>query len=202
MSTVHRAKGLEFDHVAVLDGGWDRVGPGEDCDAPRRLYYVAMTRTRQTLTLAHLDGSRSFPGELPAHGAVIRRAPAELPPCPESVKRRYIQSYLKNVDIGFAGRRSRNHSTHRAIAALSVGDPLTVRIKDGHRWELLSDSGQVVGRLAGSFQPPDGMQCRSAEVFAVIGRTREGSEERYRAAIRCDSWEVVLPELVFERAQC
>ena len=24
--TAHRAKGLEFDHVVVLDGGWDRVG--------------------------------------------------------------------------------------------------------------------------------------------------------------------------------
>ena len=46
--TAHRAKGLEFDHVVVLDGGWDRVGRGEDPDAPRRLYYVAMTRARQT----------------------------------------------------------------------------------------------------------------------------------------------------------
>ena len=39
--TAHRAKGLEFDHVAVLDGGWDKVDKGEDPDAPRRLYYVA-----------------------------------------------------------------------------------------------------------------------------------------------------------------
>ena len=53
--TAHRAKGLEFDHVVVLDGGWDRVGLGEDPDAPRRLYYVAMTRARQILT------SRAFP---------------------------------------------------------------------------------------------------------------------------------------------
>ena len=28
--TAHRAKGLEFDHVVVLDGGWNRVGKGED----------------------------------------------------------------------------------------------------------------------------------------------------------------------------
>ena len=32
--TAHRAKGLEFDHVAVLDGGWERVGRNEDSDAP------------------------------------------------------------------------------------------------------------------------------------------------------------------------
>ena len=48
--TAHRAKGLEFDHVAVLDGGWERVGRNEDKDAVRRLYYVAMTRYRKTLT--------------------------------------------------------------------------------------------------------------------------------------------------------
>ena len=56
LMTAHRAKGLEFDHVVVLDGTWDRVGQGEDTDAPRRLYYVAMTRARQTLTLARFPG--------------------------------------------------------------------------------------------------------------------------------------------------
>ena len=50
--TAHGAKGLEFDHVAVLDGGWERRDPDEDPDVPRRLYYVAMTRARQTLSLA------------------------------------------------------------------------------------------------------------------------------------------------------
>ena len=54
--TAHRAKGLEFDHVVVLDGDWARVGKDEDADAPRRLYYVAMTRAMQTLTLMRLPG--------------------------------------------------------------------------------------------------------------------------------------------------
>ena len=49
--TAHRAKGLEFDQVVVLDGGWNRIGRAEDADASRRLYYVAMTRARLTLTL-------------------------------------------------------------------------------------------------------------------------------------------------------
>ena len=31
--TAHRAKGLEFDHVVVLDGGWDRRNQDEDPDA-------------------------------------------------------------------------------------------------------------------------------------------------------------------------
>ena len=74
--TAHRAKGLEFDHVVVLDGNWDRVGRDEDADAPRRLYYVAMTRARQTLTLARLSGehpSRTLCGVVPR--CAIKRPP-------------------------------------------------------------------------------------------------------------------------------
>jgi len=59
--SAHRAKGLEFRHVVVLDGAWDRVGRGEDRDAARRLYYVAMTRAKETLTLlAAADAARSI----------------------------------------------------------------------------------------------------------------------------------------------
>ena len=53
--TAHRAKGLEFDHVVVLDGGWRGTNQGEDAAAPRRLYYVAMTRARKTLALMRFE---------------------------------------------------------------------------------------------------------------------------------------------------
>ena len=72
--TAHRAKGLEFDHVIVLDGGWDRPGDGEDADAPRRLYYVAMTRARQTLALAR------FPGSHPLQECLAGRSLGAAPP--------------------------------------------------------------------------------------------------------------------------
>ena len=196
--TAHRAKGLEFDHVAVLDGGWDRVGRDEDPDAPRRLYYVAMTRAGQTLTLARLDSSRSICRELADHPAAIRREAAELPPCPEAVKYRHVRPTLEEVDLGFAGRRRAGDPIHGAITALSIGDPLDVRIGKDGRWTLLDRAGRVVGRLAVSFRPPSGSRCRQAEVFAVVGWSREGSAPKYRDALKCDAWEVVVPELVFE----
>ncbi len=196
--TAHRAKGLEFDHVAVLDGGWDRVGRDEDPDAPRRLYYVAMTRARQTLTLAMLDGSRSFPAELADHPATIHREAAELPPCPEAVEYRHVRPTLQEVDLGFAGRRRARNPVHGAITALSIGDPLDVRVREDGRWTLLDRAGRTVGRLAGSFRPPSGSRCRSAATFAVVGWSREASDPKYHDAMRCDAWEVVMPELVFE----
>ncbi|MCF8062415.1 MAG: RecQ family ATP-dependent DNA helicase, partial [Deltaproteobacteria bacterium] len=45
------AKGMEFDHVFILDGGWDRTRRKMRIEEERRLYYVAMTRARQTLCL-------------------------------------------------------------------------------------------------------------------------------------------------------
>ena len=196
--TAHRAKGLEFNHVAVLDGGWDRVGRDEDPDAPRRLYYVAMTRARQTLALARFDGPHPLQEALLDHPSVTWRPPTTLPTAPPELLYRHVQPSLKNVDLGFAGRKAENHPIHRAIAALSPGDLLKTRITDRGRWQLLNEAGTVVGHLAKSFRPPDGMRCRSASVLAVVGRSRESSETQYRDTIKCDTWEVVVPELVFE----
>ena len=196
--TAHGAKGLEFDHVAVLDGGWDWRDPNEDPDAPRRLYYVAMTRARQTLALARFDGPHPLQDALPDQPAVITRRLAEPPAASPELLYRHKRPGLQDVDLGFAGRKEEDHPIHRAIAALSPGDPLRARITDQGRWQLLDETGTVVGHLATSFRPPDGMRCRASTVLAVVGWSRESSEPKYRDTIKCDSWEVVVPELVFE----
>ena len=198
--TAHRAKGLEFDHVAVLDGGWERVGCGEDPDAPRRLYYVAMTRARETLALACFEGRHPFRDALLGRPSVLRREPAGLPPCPPALRYHHVQPSLKDVDLGFAGRHDPRHPTHRAIGELSPGDALETRVVNGGRWELLDHAGETVGRLAASFEPPAGMRCRSAAVLAVVAWSCERSDPKFRDAMKCGSWEVVVPELVFELA--
>ena len=85
LTTAHSAKGLEFDHVLVLDGAWNRIGQCEDRDAPRRLYYVAMTRARQTLTLMRLPGPHLLQDALQDSPSLLHRhAPDGLPtPAPE-----------------------------------------------------------------------------------------------------------------------
>jgi ATP-dependent DNA helicase RecQ len=35
-------------------------------------------------------------------------------------------------------------------------------------------------------------------VAAIIIRQREDTEPEYRDSVRCERWEVVMPELVFE----
>ena len=198
LTTAHRAKGLEFDHVVVLDGGWGRVGRDEDADAPRRLYYVAMTRARQTLTLARLSGPHPVQDALLDTPSVLqRRAHVHLPPAAPELARHYRRLSLRDVFLSFAGYRRANDLVHRAIAALSPGDLLDMRV-GSHRWELLDRDGTVVGQLAGSFKAPDGMRCTFATVLAIATWDSERSEPEYRDRLQCDNWEVVVPELVFE----
>ena len=196
--TAHRAKGLEFDHVVVLDGSWDRVAPGEDADAARRLYYVAMSRARQTLALARFPGPHRFQDALQdIPSALHRQAPHKLPPAVPELARHYRRFSLRDVVLGFAGSRPPGDPVHRAIAALSPDDPLQVRVRSNRR-ELLDRNGTVVGRLAVSFDAPVGMRCASATVLAIVIWDRECSEPQYWDRLRCDTWEVVVPELVFE----
>ncbi|KXO91398.1 Helicase IV (plasmid) [Tsukamurella tyrosinosolvens] len=60
VSTVHRAKGLEFDHV-VLVGDGDGDAFGEESDASRlHLEYVALSRARDTMVIVDGRGSRGL----------------------------------------------------------------------------------------------------------------------------------------------
>lgn len=194
--TAHRAKGLEFEHVVVLDGGW-ASNQGED-DPERRLYYVAMTRARQTLTLAMLaDSGNRYPQELLAHPS-CHPVVAEVGPAPPPALRRVHQSIaLADVDLGYAGRRGSSHSVHAQIAELRPGSTLQLDASDGH-WVLRNADNWVVGQMAKSFQPPPNMRCCLALVDAITIRYRADSQPEYQHLARCEHWETVIPALVFE----
>lgn len=196
--TAHRAKGLEFAHVAVLDGGWDQSGKGEDQDAPRRLYYVAMTRARQTLTLARMaTRENKLLDALSDDAAILNRTTVDLLNPPVEIARRYVQPTLKMVDLGFAGRHAADNPVHQTIANLKAGDPLLLRESEKY-WELTDANGKITGRMSKEkLTIPAGTRFLSGRVAAIIVWRREDSAVEYQNMSRCDSWEVVLPELVF-----
>jgi len=169
LTTAHGAKGLEFDHVVVLDGDWDRTAPAE-----RRLYYVAMTRARATLTLCQL-GAHGFAAELAREPAVLLRAPPLREPLPDGLSRRFEQLGLKDVDLGFAGR-SRSDAVRVAIAKLRAGDALTV-VPKGKHWLGCSRPRQVSSSAAlpaTTACPPDESRAR-AWPPSVLGGGRTGT---------------------------
>jgi ATP-dependent DNA helicase RecQ len=195
--TAHRAKGLEFDHVVVLDGNWDRRSSGEDRDAARRLYYVAMTRARLGLTLMCRDLARH---PILAHTndrAFLIRANDGPPPDTSRCRMVFQTLDPSQVDLSFAGRLVEGDRGLAAIERLLTGDAVQIR-KTGDRWAIVDRNGVIVGRLSRSYRPPPTATFVRGRVMAILVRRRDDGEPHYRERLRRDRWEVVLPELVFE----
>ncbi|WP_256354489.1 MULTISPECIES: RecQ family ATP-dependent DNA helicase [unclassified Variovorax] len=186
LMTAHAAKGLEFDHIIVMDCAdwrWDQ----ED---ERRLLYVAMTRARQSLTLMRAEGGRNpYLVDLGTVDGVQDQLPAARPRHRADLERRYVMLGPASMDIGFAGRKVPADPTHRAIASLRPGDLVEVKGRF-----VQSMSGQIVGRLATSVDEVP-LQGRNASVVAVMVRTRSQTPEDYLPSLRGDEWETPLVEI-------
>ena len=128
---------------------------------------------------------------------LVGNSPALSSTTPRELSRRYRRLGLRDVFLSYAGYRATDDPVHRAIWGLSAGDLLQVRAGT-NRWELVDLNGTVVGQLAGDFEGPPGMRCAFALVSAIVVWDRQYSEPQYQQRLGCDSWEVVVPELVFE----
>jgi superfamily I DNA/RNA helicase len=80
--TMHSCKGLEFPHVYIV-GLEDGLLPHSrskvegTMDEERRLFYVAVTRAMETLTISHCGGRKKYGQLLPCHPSPFLK---ELPP--------------------------------------------------------------------------------------------------------------------------
>ena len=188
LMTAHRAKGLEFPHVLVLDGGgWQ--GRGDD---ERRLFYVAMTRARDTLTLCErLDGRHPFIRGM--DGLTLRtRAPA--PPPGDPLDTRIWQADPSHIVLSWPGRFAPSAPIHRRLAALDVGTPLCLRARADGRpgWELADAQGVAVTRMSSRFVPPAGAIIEVRVAAVLVRHARDGE-----ANLRMGRWELVLPKIEF-----
>jgi ATP-dependent DNA helicase RecQ len=184
LGTVHSAKGLEFRHVVVLDGDWN--AQPQQMEEERRLYYVAMTRAEQTLTLCEFAGGGSFSREL-ADLALQQDYQGSFQP---GLQERFYRFSLKDIFIDYAGRQSENAAIHRTIAGLREGDPLYIREVSGS-YEILASGGAVIGRTSKQFHPP--VNLKQLEVAAIVTRYLEDSGEDFRSQCKVERWEVVVP---------
>jgi len=189
--TAHSAKGLEFDHVIVMDCGdwrWD----GDD---DRRLLYVAMTRARQTLVTIRAEGGRNaYLTDLGSVDGVAEDLPTVRPTYRPELDRRYVTLGPADVFLGYAGRQPAGSRIHADLAAVRVGDTVRVvarRLTDRH--------GRVLVPLAKKCDLPD--VPLTGEIFAVILRTRAQTPPDYLSTVRIDQWEVPLAEVVLPASQ-
>jgi len=191
--TAHRAKGLEFDDVVIIDSDWGRLSKDEDPDAPRRLFYVAMTRARRSLSIV-TAGEQNFL-DAGLHSTVRRHvipdANAAL-----AVRRRYQMPDVQMVDLSYAGRLDAGNPALNAIKAAQVGDPISLT-HEGGRWLVKDTENRTIGRMAQRFVFPEGLPLLRGTIGAIIRWRRSDSDEAFQNSMRRDEWEVILPELVF-----
>jgi len=82
--TMHSCKGLEFPHVYIVgleDGLLPHSRAKEDgtLDEERRLFYVAITRAMQSLTISHCAGRKKYGQITPCYPSpFLKELPAEL----------------------------------------------------------------------------------------------------------------------------
>jgi len=82
--TMHSCKGLEFPHVHIvgLEDGLlphSRSKAEGTLDEERRLFYVAVTRAMQTLTISHCGGRKKYGQVMPCHPSpFLKELPEEL----------------------------------------------------------------------------------------------------------------------------
>ncbi len=203
LSTLHGAKGLEFPHVFLLDGHWAKGKNIAEQEELRRLFYVGMTRARQTLTIIERQDARH---PLLAHLAdrtVKRVAPGDGKSVQPLAEQRACVLSLEHLFLDYAGRRAPDSMVHRRIAALRPGDALMLAFPPKRPAELRTMDGEVVGLLSakGTLHWRDlSASLRKVRLHAVIRRFPEDSKELFRDRLRVESYDVLIPEVWWQAA--
>jgi ATP-dependent DNA helicase RecQ len=172
------------------------ISQGEDGESPRRLFYVAMTRARRSLAVV-TSGAHAFV-RADSDSELLRKVDAprrsELPE-PDQ----YQLPEMGSVDLSFAGRLAEASQTLAAIAEAQIGDKLTLERRDG-KWLIVDAQGRTLGRMAGTWSPPEGTRLISGLVGTIVRWRRADSGEAFQTFIKRDDWETILPEFVFRRS--
>jgi len=195
LSTVHSVKGMEFVHLAIIDGGWTAPATEEQ----RRLFYVAMTRAKETLCLMQRQDQRNpFLAEITGDHLLSRTVSPPLQS--QVIGKQYAILGMKDIDLGYAGRFTISHPIHQHLARLNTGSRLSLEHSNGK--VVLKDDSMIVAQLS-----KQGAQSWSAKinavesvtVLAMIMRYRSDSDEAYQTLCKAEQWELPLVEIVFDR---
>ncbi len=203
LSTVHSVKGLEFDHVFMLGESWKDIG-GDEGEDERRLYYVGMSRARETLQLFSIDNVENphvaaLNGEFqvirrlhPQHGQGKMADRIGPPTC------RYILLGMADLFMDFAGLRKEGDPVRIGLEKLSVGDLLTAEIVQD-KVVLRDELGVGVARLSQAAKQHWVTRLDSIVEIRVVAMVRRHKEniidEAFKAKCHGECWELPVVEV-------
>jgi ATP-dependent DNA helicase RecQ len=203
LSTIHGAKGLEFEHLFILDGDWRLPSARKRREEERRLLYVGMTRAKESLCLLQMQ-QEGNPFSAALQGDwVLDRSPRPRQAsdtCFERICRSYSVLSLSDINLGYAGRFAENHVIHQKLAEIAAGDTLRL-VAAGSGIDLQTMAGDCVARLsARGHQQWSGKleEIVTARVICMIQWSADSGKEEYRQSLKANVWEIPLIELTME----
>jgi identified by metaGeneAnnotator len=206
LGTAHAVKGLEFKHVFILDGGWQGVD-----EAEQRLYYVAMTRAIETLTLLQTTPEHPWMAKLPDDIESVAQIFTELPELNTEYRRlaAYRNTAVEgetdnksDLDIDFIVCHNNVETVKQrlfAAAKLKKDDPLEMKRTEDGRYIFLSDDIEVARTV--KLPPLPAKTTAYANTFRVRYLDEVGESFRQRipekiGTKKLEKWTLVIPMLV------
>jgi ATP-dependent DNA helicase RecQ len=200
LSTVHSAKGMEFSHVFVPGGGWTQGKNRQDQEEERRVFYVAMTRAKETLCLfERADTSNPHTGLIEGDFLLKRDPPMSAQPDELVLRRRYDILGMEDLFLDYAGRKRQEDPVHASLAALKPGDLLRAQLK-GDYIELHDEKGIPVAQLSQNAVKTWWGRLDNViqiTVLAMVQRRTEDSGEEYRNRCKSEQWEIPVAEVIY-----
>ncbi|MGZ4978024.1 MAG: ATP-dependent helicase, partial [Methylobacter sp.] len=199
LSTIHSVKGMEFSHVFILDGGWTVPATEEQ----RRLFYVAMTRAKETLCLLQREDLRNpYLQTLVGDFALRRDSQRETTSPMPLVDKQYLFLGLKDFDLSYAGSFSVAHPVHQVLASLSAGSTVLISTQNGRI--VVQKDDVTIAVLSKNAQEQWQHQARdivSATVIAMITRYKTDNDEQYQSRCQVEQWEVPMIEVILKKTR-
>jgi ATP-dependent DNA helicase RecQ len=201
LSTVHSAKGTEYDHV-LLVGTWPARQDQAKLEESRRAFYVGMTRARKTLAVFdRLDVRPSLPDAL-AGPAIAAREFDQKSITESGDLLNYETLGLEDIHLGYPGKFPESSPIHVVLRRLIPGDKLAMRSLDGNGIGLFDGSDVCVARLSRKAEANWAGRLaavRDVRVLAMVCRTADqDAEQNRREQYQVTEWEIPVAEVVLE----
>jgi len=188
VGTMHGAKGLEFHTVIVFAG---KACEPANYEEELRLRYVAMTRSQQNLILMQADGGGDWFSSLTLEATPL---PHEVR---ESVDAQEVYvCRMDDVDLDYLAHQDIKRNTQHIREGLELE----------YRGGILSYQSLAVGKLSRAMAQTieekrhAGWGIASCKVYAMIRRYKSDSREgSYRDRCKHEAWDVVIPEISFQK---
>jgi ATP-dependent DNA helicase RecQ len=199
LSTVHSAKGTEYDHTLLI-GTWPARQDRAKLEETRRAFYVGMTRARKTLAVVDRQDVRPSLPETVAGPAVAIRESVPKTTIGFSGLLSYETLGLEDIHLGYPARFRDGSPVHAALGRLTPGDTLTMRALERNGIGLFDKAGVCVARLSRKGDADWGKRLETVHevrVLAMACRTAaQDAEQPRREQYQVQEWEVPLVEIV------